>query len=42
MVWDWISEDEVMDIFKNLKETRIDSPLLHWYNPKTKDHIVDN
>lgn len=42
MVRDWMSEDEVIDILYNLYKTKIGGPILHWYNPKTKDHIIDN
>lgn len=42
MVRDWMSEDEVIDILYNLYKTKISGPVLHWYNPKTKDHIIDN
>lgn len=42
MVWDWMWQKEVINIFKNIKQTIISSPVLHWYNPKEKEHLVDD
>ena len=41
MVWDWMNENEVVDLIKNIKSTKIKEPRLHWYNPKTKEHLID-
>ena len=42
MVWDWMWQKEVINIFKSLKQTIISNPVLHWYNPKKKEHLVDD
>lgn len=41
-VRDRMSKKEVINILQNLKETIIGAPILHWYNPKTKNHLIDN
>ena len=48
MMWDWICKKEIIWILKwNESEILIHNndelwePKLHWYNPKTKEHIVD-
>ena len=41
-VWDWLSVDEIISLLKNNKTISISSPKLHWYNPKTKEHIIDD
>lgn len=39
----WMGEKKLLYLLQNLKQTIIeDNPILHWYNPKTKDHIIDN
>lgn len=37
-----MTKDTLLYILQNLKETIIGAPILHWYNPKTKNHLIDN
>lgn len=42
MVWDWNTQNEIVDIIKQNKEVKQKEPILHWYNKTTKEHIIDN
>lgn len=39
---DWMTGDTLLYILQNLKQTIINNPILHWYNPKKKEHLVDD
>ena len=41
-VRDRTTKENLLEILENLKETKLGSPALHWYNPKTKDHLMDD
>lgn len=40
-VWDWTTETELLEMMEK-KFTYKWKPNLHWYNPKTKSHLLDN
>lgn len=40
MVWDWTSKNEVLELIEKDFEYKW-QPNLHWYNIKTKEHILD-
>jgi len=39
--WDRMSDNELFDILYNLKQTVLWEIHIHWFNPKTKKHILD-
>lgn len=41
MVWDWTTDEELISLLKNDFEYQW-VPNLHWYNIKTKEHILDD
>lgn len=42
MVRDWMNFKDVVDIINTLQSTtQLDTPTLHRYQPKTKEHIID-
>lgn len=42
--FDWQSNEEILILIKNINNYKIEQhkPRLHWYNIRTKEHILDN
>lgn len=42
--FDWVSKEQILNIIKSVNTNKINQnePILHWYNMKTKEHILDN
>lgn len=42
--FDWMTNEEILKIIENIQDYHIiqKEPILHWYNSKTKEHLLDN